>query len=143
MSTGRAPTQGFVDRMGRAIRILNGTDDEPDGSDPEHFVVEDFVRLTHCGRDGSAQLEPAYVVSAHSSRSAPACFGYKVDVEVLCLVDDHCAVGSGRCRRNALEPAAVGSNTVHLSVTNAGGEIAKPEDSLSAIDTSDRSVHSR
>jgi uncharacterized protein len=48
----------YVDRMRRAIRILNGMDGEPDGSDAEHFVVEDFVRLTHCGPDGCAQLDP-------------------------------------------------------------------------------------
>jgi uncharacterized protein len=48
----------FVDRMRRAIGILNGAEDQPDGSDAEHFVVEDFVRLTHRGPDGSAELDP-------------------------------------------------------------------------------------
>jgi uncharacterized protein len=48
----------FVDRMRRAIRILNGVEGEPVGSDGEHFVVEDFVRLTHCGPDGCAELDP-------------------------------------------------------------------------------------
>ena len=48
----------FVDRMRRAIRILNGIDGEPDGSDAEQFVVEDFVRLTHCGPGGCAELDP-------------------------------------------------------------------------------------
>lgn len=48
----------FIDRMRRAIRILNGTEGEPHGSDAEQFVVEDFVRLTHCGPDGCAQLDP-------------------------------------------------------------------------------------
>lgn len=48
----------FIDRMRRAIRILNGVDGDLDGSDTEHFVVEDFVRLTHCGPDGCAELDP-------------------------------------------------------------------------------------
>lgn len=49
----------FVDRMRRAVRILNGIDGEPDGSDAEQFVVEDFVRLTHRGPDGCAELDPS------------------------------------------------------------------------------------
>jgi uncharacterized protein len=48
----------FVERMRRALRILNGTDGEPDGSDSDSFVVEDFVRLTHCGPGGCAELDP-------------------------------------------------------------------------------------
>jgi uncharacterized protein len=48
----------FVDRMRRAIGILNGAEDQPDGSDAEHLVVEDFVRLTHRGPDGRAELDP-------------------------------------------------------------------------------------
>jgi uncharacterized protein len=51
-------TPEFVDRMHRAVRILNGIEGEPDGSDAEHFVVEDFVRLTHSGPDGHTQLDP-------------------------------------------------------------------------------------
>ena len=47
-----------VDRMRRAIQILNGTDGEPDGSDAEQFVVEDFVRLTHRGPNGCTELDP-------------------------------------------------------------------------------------
>ncbi len=48
----------FVERVRRAVRILNGVEGEPDGTDAEQFVVEDFVRLTHCGPDGCAQLDP-------------------------------------------------------------------------------------
>ena len=49
----------FVDRMRRALRILSGTEGEPDGGDAEQFVVEDFVRLTHCGPDGCTVLDAA------------------------------------------------------------------------------------
>lgn len=49
----------FVERMRRAVRIMNGTDGEADGSDADQFVVEDFVRLTHCGPDGCAELDPS------------------------------------------------------------------------------------
>jgi hypothetical protein len=49
----------FVDRMRRAVRILNGVEGEPDGSDVDQFVVEDFVRLIHCGPDGCAELDPS------------------------------------------------------------------------------------
>jgi uncharacterized protein len=48
----------FVENMRRAVRILNGVEGEPDGSDAEQFVVEDFVRLTHCGPDGCTDLDP-------------------------------------------------------------------------------------
>jgi uncharacterized protein len=49
----------FVERMRRAVRIMNGTEGEADGSDADQFVVEDFVRLTHCGPDGCAELDPS------------------------------------------------------------------------------------
>jgi uncharacterized protein len=49
----------FVERMRRAVRIMNGTEGEPDGNDADQFVVEDFVRLTHCGPDGCAELDPS------------------------------------------------------------------------------------
>ena len=45
--------------MRRAVRILNGVEGEPDGSDVDQFVVEDFVRLIHCGPDGCAELDPS------------------------------------------------------------------------------------
>ncbi len=47
----------FVERMRRAVQILNGLEGEPDGSDAEQFVVEDFVRLTHCGPHGCTELD--------------------------------------------------------------------------------------
>jgi uncharacterized protein len=49
----------FVERMRRAVRIMNGTEGEADGSDADQFFVEDFVRLTHSGPDGSAELDPS------------------------------------------------------------------------------------
>jgi uncharacterized protein len=38
---------------------MNGTEGEADGSDADQFFVEDFVRLTHSGPDGSAELDPS------------------------------------------------------------------------------------
>jgi uncharacterized protein len=46
-----------AERMKQAIQVLNGTD-ENNFAHGEPFGIEDFVRLTHSGPEGSAELEP-------------------------------------------------------------------------------------
>ena len=48
----------FVERTRRSVQILNGVEGDPDGSDADQFVVEDFVRLTHRGPDRCVELDP-------------------------------------------------------------------------------------
>lgn len=44
------------DRLRRAVRILSGQEGEPD--DEDDFVVEDFVRLTHCSDGHCTEFDP-------------------------------------------------------------------------------------
>ncbi len=46
-----------LDRMRRAARILTGQEGEPDGSEPDAFVIEDFVNLVHVGTNGPIELD--------------------------------------------------------------------------------------
>ena len=48
----------FVERLHRAVRILMGQEGDLDSSEAEQFVVEDFVRLTHCGPEHCVELDP-------------------------------------------------------------------------------------
>ncbi|MCH7670160.1 MAG: ATP-binding protein [Acidobacteria bacterium] len=46
------------DRLERALRILNGIDGDPEAADDWHFMVGEFVRLTHQGERGEVDFEP-------------------------------------------------------------------------------------
>jgi len=45
------------DRLERALRILNGTEGDPESGDDWRYEVGDFVRLTHEGTSGEVEFE--------------------------------------------------------------------------------------
>ncbi len=48
----------LLDRMQRALRILNETEDSPESDEEQRLLIEDMIVLTHQGSSSNAKIEP-------------------------------------------------------------------------------------